>query len=309
MYEYLDGIRICNNFNFIINLNHVPIFNTMINSFEPLHVLDSTHMLILLFIGGLLIGSFLNVVIFRLPEIIFIEWRQQAREILDLDRQKEKAISLFMPRSHCRQCFKVIRFWENIPVLSWLLLRGKCSHCKTAISISYPLVEILAACFSVLVVVVYGLTIEGLLILIISYYLIVIAFIDFFHQIIPDSLVFPLLWIILIASSLGYINTPSETILGAVSGYLSLWSVYWVYKFFRHQEGLGYGDFKLMAVFGALLGIQMLASMIALSAMLALLIALPVLLKKADLQQAIPFGPAIIISGWIHLFASHPVIF
>ena len=281
----------------------------MIINFETLPYFEFNQILILFFLLSLLIGSFLNVVIYRLPEMIFIDWRQQAREFLDLESQKEKSISLCMPRSHCRQCLKTIRFWENIPVLSWLLLKGKCSHCKIEISIRYPLIEILTAGLSVLIGGLYGLTVEGLLMLIITYYLIVIALIDFDHQIIPDCLVLPLLWIILIATSLGYLNTPSDAILGAVAGYLSLWSVYWVYKICRNQEGLGHGDFKLMAVFGALLGAPMLVSMITLSAILGLLIALPMLLKKADFQEAIPFGPAIILSGWVHLLASGPFIF
>jgi leader peptidase (prepilin peptidase)/N-methyltransferase len=281
----------------------------MIINFETLPYFEFNQILILFFLLSLLIGSFLNVVIYRLPEMIFIDWRQQAREFLDLESQKEKSISLCMPRSHCRQCLKTIRFWENIPVLSWLLLKGKCSHCKIEISIRYPLIEILTAGLSVLIGGLYGLTVEGLLMLIITYYLIVIALIDFDHQIIPDCLVLPLLWIILIATSLGYLNTPSDAILGAVAGYLSLWSVYWVYKICRNQEGLGHGDFKLMAVFGALLGAPMLVSMITISAILGLLIALPMLLKKADFQEAIPFGPAIILSGWVHLLASGPFIF
>ncbi|HHZ68701.1 MAG TPA: prepilin peptidase [Methylococcaceae bacterium] len=281
----------------------------MIINFKTLPYFEFNQILILFFLLSLLIGSFLNVVIYRLPEMIFIDWRQQAREFLDLESQKEKSISLCMPRSHCRQCLKTIRFWENIPVLSWLLLKGKCSHCKIEISIRYPLIEILTAGLSVLIGGLYGLTVEGLLMLIITYYLIVIALIDFDHQIIPDCLVLPLLWIILIATSLGYLNTPSDAILGAVAGYLSLWSVYWVYKICRNQEGLGHGDFKLMAVFGALLGAPMLVSMITISAILGLLIALPMLLKKADFQEAIPFGPAIILSGWVHLLASGPFIF
>lgn len=278
----------------------------MIINFETLRYFEFTPVLFLFCLLGLLMGSFLNVVIFRLPEMIVIDWRQQAREFLDLEIQKEKSISLCMPRSHCQKCLKTIRFWENIPVLSWLLLKGKCSHCKVAISIRYPFVEIMTAGFSVLIGGFYGLTVEGVLILIITYYLIVIALIDFDHQIIPDCLVLPLLWMILIAASVGYLNTPSGAILGAVAGYLSLWAIYWAYKVCRNQEGLGHGDFKLMAVFGALLGAPVLVSMIALSASLGLLIALPMLLKKADFQQAIPFGPAIIISGWVHLLVSEP---
>ena len=249
---------------------------------------------------GLIIGSFLNVVIYRLPKMIHSHWHEQALDFLEMPIKKDKEkISLLWPASYCPQCQHQIRFFENIPVISWILLRRKCSACQINIPIRYPAVEIISALLSAFVAYRFGPSAEGLLMLVVTFHLIIITAIDLDHQIIPNSLVLPLLWLVLICSVLGVFQPPSAAIIGAVVGYLCLWSVSKTYKLIRHVDGMGHGDFKLLAVLGAICGWQSVFIIVAVSAFIGLAFALPLLLKKTSMQTAIPFGPALAIAGWI----------
>jgi leader peptidase (prepilin peptidase)/N-methyltransferase len=249
---------------------------------------------------GLIIGSFLNVVIYRLPKMIHSHWHEQALDFLEMPVKKDREkISLLWPASYCPQCRHQIRFFENIPVISWILLRRKCSACQINIPIRYPAVEIISALLSAFVAYRFGPSAEGLLMLVVTFHLIIITAIDLDHQIIPNSLVLPLLWLVLICSVLGVFQPPSAAIIGAVVGYLCLWSVSKTYKLIRHVDGMGHGDFKLLAVLGAICGWQSVFIIVAVSAFIGLAFALPLLLKKTSMQTAIPFGPALAIAGWI----------
>jgi len=275
---------------------------------EPLTPFTGTEAVAIFAFTGLLIGSFLNVVIHRLPLMMAAQWREQARDFLELPAEDVVPFSLASPGSQCPSCQQPIKPYENIPILSWLLLGRKCSHCHLAISGRYPLVELLSALLSGVVAYQLGITLESLLVLLLTFHLIAIAFIDYDHQIIPDSLVLPLLWLILICAVTGFPQSAPEAIVGAAVGYLSLWSVSKLYKLVRKIEGIGHGDFKLLAIFGALSGWQSVFTTLILAAFIGLVFALPLLFKKSSLQTAIPFGPAIAIAGWITLIFNSWVI-
>lgn len=201
---------------------------------------------------GLLIGSFLNVVIYRLPKMLMRDWRMQAREVLDLPEQADtEPFNLILPNSSCPHCGHEIKPWENIPLVSWLLLRGKCSGCKEAISIRYPLVELACGLFSAVIAWQFGVSWEALAMLVLTWGLLSMSLIDADHQILPDVLVLPLLWLGLILNSLGFFTSLSDALWGAVIGYMSLWSIFWLFKLITGKEGMGYGDFKLLALIGA----------------------------------------------------------
>jgi leader peptidase (prepilin peptidase)/N-methyltransferase len=262
--------------------------------------LTETETVIIFAFLGLIIGSFLNVVIYRLPKMIHSHWHEQALDFLEMPiKPNEEKISLLWPPSYCPQCQHQIRFFENIPVISWLLLRRKCSACQINIPIRYPAVEIISALLSAFVAYRFGPSAEGLLMLVVTFHLIIISAIDLDHQLIPDSLVLPLLWLVLICSVLGIFQPPSAAIMGAVVGYLCLWSISKTYKLIRHVDGMGHGDFKLLAVLGAICGWQSVFIIVAVSAFIGLVFALPLLLKNTSMQTAIPFGPALAIAGWI----------
>ncbi|MEO1867175.1 MAG: A24 family peptidase [Methylococcales bacterium] len=288
--------------------------NAMINALlpfyqEPLVTLTPAVAVSLFAIIGLLIGSFLNVVIYRLPLMIQVQWNEQARDFLDLPRGTQTPLSLMKPQSHCPDCQHKIRAYENIPIISWLLLGRQCSHCKGAITARYPLVEALTALASAVVVMQLGVTAESVLVLIITFHLIAIGFIDYDHKIIPDALVLPLLWLILLCSAIGFPLSPSASITGAAMGYLSLWGVAQGYKIWRKIDAIGHGDFKLLAVFGAISGWETLFTTITLASLIGLIFALPMLIKGSNLQTTIPFGPAIAIAGWTTLLFKPWLIF
>ncbi len=235
---------------------------------------------------GLLVGSFLNVVIYRLP--------------IMLNLSKTRPFNLFFPRSHCPHCRRTIPFWQNIPVLSYLVLRGKCHFCSTAISVRYPLVELASCLLSIYVASYFGFTYQTALVLLLTWGLIALAVIDISHLILPDVIVLPLLWLGLLVSAFGFFTTPKEAIIGAVAGYLVLWLLAKAYKIVRHVDGVGYGDFKLAAMFGAWLGWHMLLLVILISSLLGAVIGITlVLLKKHSYQRPIPFGPFLAVGGWI----------
>ncbi len=252
---------------------------------------------------GLVIGSFLNVVILRLPRMMERDWRAGAREILELEPVEQPVINLSQPGSHCPRCQQQIRARDNIPLLSWLLLRGRCRHCQTAIPIRYPLVEGLSGILSVLVAWQIGWTVELLPALILTWALIALSGIDLDHQLLPDSITLLLIWLGLLLSLIPvFAPDPQTAIIGAVAGYLSLWSVFHAFRLLTGKEGMGYGDFKLLAALGAWLGWTALPMIILLSALVGAIAGiLMILLLGRDRQLPIPFGPYLAGAGWLAL--------
>lgn len=224
---------------------------------------------------GLCVGSFLNVVIYRLPRMMEADWRQQCHEFLELKPAAEDAppaLSLSHPGSSCPHCGHKIRAWENIPLLSWLLLRGRCSACKETISARYPLVELATGLLSLAVAFHFGFSWQTAAALLLTWALIALTLIDFDEQLLPDSIVLPMLWLGLLLSLFGIFTGSHSAIIGAVVGYLSLWGIFHLFKLITGKEGMGYGDFKLFALFGAWLGWQSLVQIILLSSVVGALI-------------------------------------
>ncbi len=263
------------------------------------------------FVLGLLVGSFLNVVIYRLPLMLQRDWRQQCCEFLEIEEPQpaeEKNpllrtdLSLAQPASHCPQCQHTIRAWENIPLISYALLAGKCASCKVKIPIRYPAVELATGLFSALVAVNFGATWLTLALLLFVWALIALTMIDFDHQLLPDDITLPLLWLGLAVNTqdLGTGVTTQEAVLGAVVGYLSLWSFYWVFKLATGKDGMGYGDFKLLAALGAWMGWQALLPIIILSSLVGATFGIAsILLMGRDRSAPMPFGPFLAGAGLI----------
>ncbi|WP_061288515.1 prepilin peptidase [Azotobacter vinelandii] len=252
---------------------------------------------------GLLVGSFLNVVVHRLPKMMLHDWQAQAREVLELpDEPPGEPFNLLLPHSHCPHCGHAIRPWENIPLLSWLLLGGRCSACKARIGARYPLVELTCGLLSAHVAWHYGFGWQAGAMLLLGWALLAMSLIDYDHQLLPDSLVLPLLWLGLILNSFSLFVSLEDALWGAVTGYLSLWSVYWLFKLFTGKEGMGYGDFKLLAMLGAWGGWQILPLTVLLSSLVGAMLGIVILrLRKAESGTPIPFGPFLAFAGWIAL--------
>jgi len=273
------------------------------------------------FIFGLLIGSFLNVVIHRLPIMLEREWRAQAEEILGQSPSAGTTpappgrYNLFVPRSACPKCGAMITAAQNIPVISYLLLKGKCAKCGTKISPRYPIVELVTAILSALVAWKFGFGWYTGAALLLTWLLIALCVIDFDTQLLPDSLTLPLLWIGLLLSLAGtvpHIGLPVDTrssIIGAVAGYVSLWSVYQLFKLLTGKEGMGYGDFKLFAALGAWLGWQMLLPIILLSALAGSVLGIALItLRGRDHNVPFSFGPYLAAAGWIALMWGNELV-
>ena len=262
---------------------------------------------IFIVILSLIIGSFLNVVIYRLPKMMHNNWYLECREFLadevkDIPPIKMTELSLSKPDSTCPKCQHKIRFYENIPVISWLFLKGKCSQCKNSISIRYPLVEATTALLSLVIANQYGVSVETLLLLILTWGLICLTLIDFDHMLLPDQIVMPLLWLGLLVNITGTFVPLSDAVIGAAVGYMSLFSVFWLFKLLTGKEGMGYGDFKLFALFGAWLGWQLLPILILMASVVGAIVGISLMLfKNHTREQAIPFGPYLAIAGWITL--------
>ncbi|MBL8481871.1 MAG: prepilin peptidase [Rhodocyclaceae bacterium] len=252
---------------------------------------------------GLCIGSFLNVVIHRLPRMMRREWEAQCAELRGESLPDAPPLSLLRPRSRCPACGHGITAAENIPVLSWLWLRGRCSACKTPISIRYPLIELLCAGLTVAVLLKFGAGVVGGGLLILVWSLIALAFIDLDEQYLPDDITLPLAWAgLLFNYASGYVDLPAA-LTGAVAGYLSLWSIYWLFKLATGKEGMGYGDFKLLAALGAWLGWAMLPAVILLSSVVGALVGITLIAtRQHERQNPIPFGPYLAAAGLIALF-------
>jgi len=254
---------------------------------------------------GLLVGSFLNVVILRLPERMAAAWRQEARDVLELQADTTPLPpGIVREPSHCPHCKHPLSALDNIPLIGWLLLRGRCRYCQSKISIQYPLVELLSGVLSAVIVWKFGPSWAALAGLALTWTLIALSGIDFRTQLLPDQLTLPLLWLGLLLSLLPMFVTAPASILAAAIGYLSLWSVYWVFKLLTGKEGMGHGDFKLLAALGAWMGPVALLPIILLSSLIGALVGGTLIaLRKHEREIPMPFGPFIAAAGWVWFVA------
>ncbi|MBT2143300.1 MULTISPECIES: A24 family peptidase [unclassified Rhodanobacter] len=254
---------------------------------------------------GLLVGSFLNVVILRLPARMAAAWRQEARDVLELQADVAPLPpGIVREPSHCPHCKHPLSALDNIPLFGWLLLRGRCRYCQARISIQYPLVELLSGVLSAVIVWKFGPSWAALAGLALTWTLIALSGIDFRTQLLPDQLTLPLLWLGLLLSLLPMFVTAPASILAAAIGYLSLWSVYWVFKLLTGKEGMGHGDFKLLAALGAWMGPVALLPIILLSSLIGALVGGTLIaLRKHEREIPMPFGPFIAAAGWVWFVA------
>ena len=257
---------------------------------------------------GLLVGSFLNVVIYRLPIMMQRGWRNDCIEYLQLDAAnfpddgQEPVFNLVVPLSRCPNCHTAIKPYQNIPVISYVWLKGKCAACSHRISTRYPIIEAITGALSVAIAWHFGYSEQTLLALLLTWALVALSFIDIDHHLLPDNITLPLVWLGLILSLPGYFTDTHSSIIGAVAGYLSLWSVFHLFKLLTGKEGMGYGDFKLLALFGAWLGWQYLPLIILMSTLVGAIIGVAmIVLGKQERSKPIPFGPYLAIAGWIAL--------
>lgn len=253
---------------------------------------------------SLLVGSFLNVVILRLPIMMFRAWKQDCTET---ELPKHPALedltqpyNLIKPNSHCPKCHAEVKAWQNIPVISWLFLRGKCAGCSTKISVRYPLVEITTAVLSAVLLVKFSWGWPLLAMLVFTWLLITMSVIDIDHQILPDTLTLGLLWLGLLVNSQGVFTNLHDAVYGAALGYGILWSVYWLFKLITGKDGMGFGDFKLLAALGAWFGVQSIPLIILLSSVVGAVVGIAgIMILGRDKNIPIPFGPYLAAAGWI----------
>ncbi|RUO27136.1 prepilin peptidase [Aliidiomarina minuta] len=251
---------------------------------------------------GLILGSFFNVVIARLPRMMELQWQRESAEAAGHPVPATEPFNLAVPRSHCPSCKATVAGYDNIPVLSWLLLRGRCRHCKTPISALYPLVEIVSALIPVFCLAFFGINSLALAYSLLLWFLLVLSVIDLKQMLLPDQLTLPLLWLGLLGSITVLPLSAQDAIIGAVAGYLFLWALYWLFKLLTGKEGMGYGDFKLLAALGAWLGWQQLPLILLLASAAGAVIGGTLLLMKKHQQGIpIPFGPFLVIGAVIAL--------
>jgi leader peptidase (prepilin peptidase) / N-methyltransferase len=270
----------------------------------------SLPILIMAAVVGLCIGSFLNVVIHRLPKMLERDWRVQCAELSGAEVPQEATYNLLVPRSQCPACGHPISALENVPVFSYMALRGQCAACKAPIAGRYPLVELLAAMATVGALLRFGATPAAIAACVLLWTLIALMFIDFDTQLLPDNLTLPLLWAGLFANVMGALPTVSlrDAVIGAIAGYLTLWTIYWLFKLIRGKEGMGYGDFKLLAALGAWLGWQMLVPIVLLSSAIGAVVGIGlVVFKGRDHQIPFAFGPYLAGAGAVALFFGRPL--
>ena len=253
---------------------------------------------------GLSVGSFLNVVIYRIPVMLEKEWTQQCCELLQQEEVEEdsQTFNLMSPGSRCPNCGHNIAFWENIPVISYLILKGRCSECEHKISLRYPIIELTTALFSIFVAWHFGFGWQTLTALLLTWALISLSMIDYDHKLLPDNIVIPFLWLGLFINMNGIFTDLQSAIIGAMAGYLSLWSIFWLFKLFTGKDGMGYGDFKLLAMLGAWMGWQYLLQIVLLSSLVGAVIGIGLIIAFGrDRSIPIPFGPYLATAGWISL--------
>ncbi len=267
---------------------------------------------------GLLVGSFLNVVIYRLPIHLINDWLKMAKEVfveygnfdkkllkeIEKEGTEQETFNIAFPASHCPKCKTAVKPWHNIPVISYFfLLKGKCHSCHEKISIRYPIIELITGLLTMFVVSQYDLTVEAGLVLVFTWSLIALTMIDVDHQLLPDDITLPLMWLGILVNISGTFTDLQSAVIGAVAGYLSLWSVYWLFKIIAKKEGMGFGDFKLLAALGAWMGWQVLPLVIVLSSFVGAVIGIAgILIFGKDKNKPIPFGPYLAIAGWIAFF-------
>jgi leader peptidase (prepilin peptidase)/N-methyltransferase len=262
------------------------------------------HALVLMVaVFGLAIGSFLNVVIHRLPKMMENEWKAQCAELAGAEPVAAGArYNLVVPGSHCPHCNTPLRVIDNIPLVSWIALRGKCGHCGTKISARYPIVEALTAALSALVAYKFGFTVTMALALVLTWTLVALTFIDADTTLLPDDLTLPLLWLGLGANMFSTFVPLMDAVIGAMAGYLCLWSIYWLFKLATGKEGMGYGDFKLLAALGAWMGWKALLPVVLLSSFVGAVVGIVlIVLAKRGREIPIPFGPYLATAGFIVL--------
>ena len=281
---------------------------------DVLQLLESSRLFMVIACGllGLIVGSFLNVVIYRVPLMLHRSWTRDCREHLEpglQDTEDAEAYNLLIPASSCPKCGHRISALENIPVLSYLLLKGRCSGCKTRISPRYPVVEITTAVLSVVTALHFGFSLQALAALAFTWTLIPLFLIDFDTQLLPDNITLPLLWAGLLLSLVNVFVDSHTSIIGAAAGYLSLWSIYHLFRLVTGKEGMGYGDFKLLAAIGAWLGWQMLPVVILFSSVVGAATGITLILFKGrDHNLPMPYGPFLAAAGWITLLWGNDLI-
>lgn len=273
---------------------------------ESLAALPSSVQIIAAAVLGLVVGSFLNVVILRLPARLMHEWRCQCRELLAIepagDAPPEPPPGLVATRSHCPRCNHAIAWYDNIPLASWLWLRARCRHCGQAISARYPVIEGLTAVLSAIVVWQLGVGWEAITGLVLTWALIAATGIDIDHQLLPDQITLPLLWLGLLLNTFGLFTDLQSSVIGAVAGYLSLWLVFHAFRLATGKEGMGYGDFKLFAAIGAWFGWQVLPSVILLASAVGALLGLSMIaMRRMGREMPMAFGPFLAAAGWLAL--------
>jgi leader peptidase (prepilin peptidase)/N-methyltransferase len=254
--------------------------------------------------SGLCVGSFLNVVAYRLPLMMERDWTIECRDYLQLEAEKIDdrlaRLNLATPASACPNCGHQLHFWENVPVLGYLFLQGRCSSCKTHISAQYPVVEAVTGIASMLVAFRFGVSIQTLAALFFTWVLIALTLIDLKKQLLPDNMTLPLMWAGISLSFFDVFTDLASSVIGAIAGYLILWTVYQLFKLLTKKEGMGFGDFKLLAAMGAWIGYSYLPQIILLSSIVGSVIGISMLiLGRTKSQQTIPFGPYLAIAGWI----------
>jgi leader peptidase (prepilin peptidase)/N-methyltransferase len=264
---------------------------------------DPEALIVVVGLLGLIIGSFLNVIIYRLPIMMQQEARLQCAELLNVPvSQSNQSFNLIQPRSHCPHCGHQVTMLENIPLVSFIWQRGQCTACHQAISWRYPFIELLSASLAIILAWQFGFTWQLLGALTLTWILLALSMIDFDHQLLPDSLTLPGLWLGLGVNLFNLYTNIEASVIGAIAGYLFLWSVYWVFKLLTGKEGMGYGDFKLLALLGAWLGWQPLPSIVLISSFLGALVGISlIIIRQHDKNVPIPFGPYLAFAGWIYL--------
>ena len=257
---------------------------------------------------GLLIGSFLNAVIHRLPRMMETQWQHQAAELRGETPALREPYNLLRPRSRCPHCGHPITAAQNIPLVSWLMLRGRCSHCSAPISPRYPLVELAAGLLAAAAVWRYGITAAGAGALLLTFFLITLTFIDLDTQLLPDDLTLPLLWLGLLFNLGGVFVPIADAVIGAMLGYMLLWSVYWLFKLATGKEGMGHGDFKLLAALGAWFGWHAIPSIILLASAVGAAVGIAMIVLRGHGREVpIPFGPYLAGAGLLALYFAQPL--
>ena len=259
---------------------------------------------------GLLVGSFLNVVISRLPVMMEEAWRRECAELSGHEPEnKARPISIAWPPSRCNHCQSAIRPWQNIPLISYLLLRGRCASCHKPIGIQYPIVEALAAMLAAVAMWRFGFTIAGAGAVLLTWALLALAVIDLKTRLLPDDITLPFLWLGLLLNTTTVYTDPISSVTGAAAGYLSLWLIHHSFRLLTGKEGMGYGDFKLFALFGAWLGWQQLPMIILLSSLVgAVAGGVLIAISKMPEDRALPFGPFLAGAGWLSLMAGEEIL-